>query len=383
MSISINTKQKTPAYLQLYQALRKDIVSGAYPLHGRLPSKRTIAAETGLSVIPVEHALRLLCEEGYIETRQRSGSYVIYRASDFQGNPAGRNGSSDGNGRTDVIDAADGAWAEPPFRRKAASLPDGAFPYSVLARTMRRIITDYEDRLLVKSPNPGLSELRSAICAYLERSRGVNVRPDQIIVGSGAEYLYGLIAQFLGRDRIYALEDPSYDKIRKVYKAYGAVCEFLPLGAGGIRSEALAASGADVLHVTPFNSFPSGVSCDASKKQEYLRWAVQRNGFVIEDNYESELTVSRKAEETIFSMSDEGRVLYVNTFSKTITPSLRTGYLILPERLTESFRDRLGFYSCTVPVFDQYLLTELLNSGEYERHINRVRRQRRRQSGKT
>ena len=364
MNIPIDTGLKMPAYLQLYHALRSGIVSGAYPLHSRLPSKRTIAAETGLSVIPVEHALQLLSDEGYIETRQRSGSFVVYRASDFQGGFAGN--------RTE-------AGSFPPSGRTAAHPRDGAFPYSVLARTMRRVIADHEDRLLIKSPNPGLDELRGAVCSYLERSRGISVRPNQIVIGSGAEYLYGLIAQFLGGHRTYALEDPSYEKIRKVYEAYGADCEFLPLGANGILSEALVSSKASVLHVTPFNSFPSGVSCDASKKQEYLRWAEKRDGLIVEDNYESELTVSRKAEETLFSMDGSGRVLYVNTFSGTITPSLRSGYLILPERLAGAFREKLGFYSCTVPVFDQYLLTELLNSGEYERHVNRVRRQRRKQ----
>ena len=132
------------------------------------------------------------------------------------------------------------------------------------------------------------------------------------------------------------------------------------------------------LYVTPFNSYPSGVTADISKKLEYIRWAKNRDGILIEDNYDSELTVSRKVETPLFSMDEEAKVIYLNSFSKTLAPSMRIGYMILPSTLVEDFNAKLGFYSCTVPIFDQYVLAELLKSGDFERHINRVRRNRRR-----
>ena len=132
-----------------------------------------------------------------------------------------------------------------------------------------------------------------------------------------------------------------------------------------------------MLHITPFNSFPSGITASVSKRREYLRWADQRQAFIIEDNYDSELTVSRKNEDTVFSMAENGQVIYLNTFSRTVAPAIRVGYMVLPERLLGEFEKKLGFYSCTVPVFEQYVLTELLNGGDFERHINRVRRARR------
>lgn len=360
MNYSIDHTSKIPAYIQLYDMMRRDIVSGAYPHGSRLPSKRTVASETGVSVITVEHAAALLCEEGYAEARERSGLYVVYRRDDFQGTPAP-------------------AAAEP--RRLPAQLHNsGDFPYSVLAKTMRRVLLDYGDRILVKSPNHGCPELRTEICAYLKRSRAISVKPSQIIVGSGAEYLYGLIAQLLGRGRVFALEQPSYDKIRRVYRSFGIECDMLPLRADGLDSAALGSTGAAVLHVTPFNSYPSGITVSVSKKHEYLRWAQQRGGVIIEDNYDSELTVSRKSEDSLFSMSEDGRVIYVNTFSKTVAPSMRIGYMILPERLEEEFNEKLGFYSCTVPVFEQYVLADLLRSGSFEKHVNRVRRKRRREA---
>ena len=135
---------------------------------------------------------------------------------------------------------------------------------------------------------------------------------------------------------------------------------------------------ATILHITPFHSFPSGVTASASKRQEYLKWAENRKGYIIEDNFDSELTVSKKNEDTVFSLAKHEQVIYLNTFSKTIAPSIRIGYMVLPEHLLETYREKLGFYSCSVPVFEQYVLAELMASGDFERHINRVRRARRR-----
>ena len=197
------------------------------------------------------------------------------------------------------------------------------------------------------------------------------------MIGSGAEYLYTLIAQLLGKDHIFGLEDPSYEKIQRVYEAGGVRWDPLALGNDGIHTTELERTQATVLHVTPFNSYPSGITASASKRREYLTWAKRRQGYIIEDNYDSELTVSRKKEDPLFSLPDADRVLYLNTFSRTIAPSIRVGYMLLPESLLDRFEEQLGFYSCTVPLFEQYVLAELIDSGDFERHINRVRRARR------
>ncbi len=351
----LDPEKPKAAYLQLYEMLRQEIASGVYPTGSKLPSKRLMAEESGISVITVEHAYNILAEEGYIEARQRSGYYVCYRARDF-------------------ISALP---AEQPIRKQPPHHPQSAFPYSVLAKTVRKVLADYEDTLLSRSSNRGCIELRSAIAAYLARSSGIQADPKQIIIGSGAEYLYSLIAQFFGADRPFAIEDPSYEKIGKVYTAHHISLRPLPLAADGIPTAALQNTDAAVLHITPFNSFPSGITASASKRREYLLWAKERQGYLIEDNYDSELTVSKKNEDPLFSIDTDGRVLYLNTFSKTIAPSIRVGYMVLPPALSDLFEERLGFYSCTVPVLEQYILAELINSGHFERHINRVRRARR------
>ncbi|MBR6880133.1 MAG: PLP-dependent aminotransferase family protein [Lachnospiraceae bacterium] len=359
MNYQIEKQSDVPSYIQLYRLFVHDIVTGVYPYGSKLPSKRVTAEETGVSVITVDHAIGLLSEEGYVQTRQRSGVFVIYKGEDF-------------------LSDAEPLLPAPGLLKDHIPHGTGSFPFSVLKKTMHKVLLDEGEEVLTRSPNQGCEALRNEICRYLARSRGIEVKPSQVIIGSGAEYLYGLIAQLLRGSKVFAVEDPSYGKIRSVYEAMGIRCEMLPMSEGGISSSALEKTKAKVLHVTPFNSYPSGITAGISKKHEYLRWAGKRDAIVIEDNYDSELTVSRKAEVPLFSMDKEGRVIYINTFSKTLAPSMRMGYMILPENMVGEFTDKLGFYSCPVPVFDQYVIAELLRNGDFERHINRERRKRRR-----
>jgi GntR family transcriptional regulator/MocR family aminotransferase len=249
----------------------------------------------------------------------------------------------------------------------------------VLAKTMRRVINDLGEGILQKSPNEGIPELRQSIVQYLRRSRGIQAEPEQIIIGSGSEYLYGLTVELLGRDRVYGMESPSYNKIRQVYEAADVRFEMLPLGRDGIASKALAVTEADVLHITPYRSFPSGVTASASKRHEYLRWARTPGHYIIEDDFESEFSVSSKPVDTLFSHAPEDNVIYMNTFSKTVSAGMRVGYMVLPKHLVPIFQEKLGFYSCTVPTFEQFVLAALISGGDFERHINRVRRQKRRE----
>lgn len=355
-------KKKRPVYLQLYKQIRDDIIAENYPYNTRLPSKRNLAEATGVSTITIEHAYALLCDEGYVEARERSGFVVIFRKSD---------------GFAASVDPVKNL-SEPSSDH---GYPD--FPLSVFSKTMRKVLNERGEHLMEKSPNSGCIALREALQHYLARNRGIHVSANQIIIGSGSEYLYGLIVELLGRNRIYAIESPSYKKIEQVYKATEIIYDSLPLTHSGIDSKALAATKADVLHTTPYRSYPSGVTATASKRYEYIRWSEQGDRYIIEDDFESEFSVSMKPTETLFSLSFNDNVIYLNTFSKTISPSLRIGYMVLPVHLVKSFEEKLGFYSCTVPTFMQYVLTELINNGDFERHINRVRRKKRKELSKT
>ena len=367
---------KQPAYLQLYHQLRDDITGGICPYGTRLPSKRFLAAETGTSVITVQHAYDLLADEGYIESRERSGFFVSYQEHELF--PAANAAANAAAGRIGTLEMPEiHEISDIPLRGPVVSPEEEQFPFSVLARTARRVLSERGESLLQRSPNSGTIELREAIAQYLARSRRINVLPEQIVIGSGSEYLYNLIVQMLGRDRVFALEDPSYEKIRLVYEASGVQCRMIPMDREGVRLGALGRTEASVLHVTPFNSYPSGITATASRRAGYIRWAAGKDRFIIEDDFDSEFSMSTKAEDTLFSLEPLKSVIYMNTFTRTISPAVRVGYMVLPAELSTAMQEKISFYSCTVPVFTQHMLAELIRSGNFERHINRVRRRRR------
>ncbi len=352
--------KNTKRYLTIYEQVREDIIEKRYHRGTKLPSKRVMAERMGVSVITVEHAYELLAEEGYITAREKSGYFVIFDDKDIY--------SSAPTSSQYVL------LSEHTDNSDKRAIDRLEFSYSIYAKTVRRVLSEYGPYVMEKSPFKGLLSFRKAICEYLGRSRHIQVGPEQIIVGAGAEYLYGLIVQTFGRGISYGLESPSYQKIAKVYESGGAKLEMLPLVSDGIDSKALWAGTMRVLHITPYRSFPSGVTASASKKREYLKWSQQRDAYIVEDDFESEFTLSRKAEETLFSIDKSDRVIYVNTFTRTIGSFARCAYMVLPGALLPIFDERAGFHECPVPTLDQLVLTALIESGDFERHINRVRR---------
>ena len=351
MKYTVDPDRCDPLYLQLYYQIRNDIVSGALAPGTKLPSKRTVADECGVSVITVEHTYSLLADEGYITAKERSGFYVA----------AG-----------DAVIPSHGA--APQKSARVAHHIKTEFPLSSFKKHMRAVLAECGDELVERAPNFGCAELREAISGYLDRFRGIAVVPDQIVIGSGAEYLYSLLIQFFGRNILYGVEDPCYRKIEQVYNANGIAVEKLELGSDGIRTASLRSARAKVLHITPYHSFPSGVTASPAKRRAYVEWAKQTDAYIIEDDYESEFSTLSKPVDTIWSLDPDARVVYLNTFTKTLAPSVRIGYMVIPSPLLKEYEAKLGFYSCTVPVFDQLSLASFIDSGEFERHINKMRR---------
>lgn len=406
--------KKTPEYIRLYEKFKREITNGAYPYGAKLPSKRDTAAKNGVSVITAEHAFALLEDEGYIVCRQRSGCFSAYRDDQlFKGGTDMRLGAMpasafDDSGSLPAPDAAhssarslapDAAYSptrlpSPDAARPSAPVPGAAapvsaasrrpagavpaeditFPAGLYAKTVRSVLTKYGGDILKRTDGAGLPRLRCAVAKYLMRAREIEVSPDDIVIGSGAEALYQLAIMLIGSDRIYAIETPSYDKIEKTYRARGINCLLLPLSGDGIPDSVLSSCAADVLHVTPYHSFPSGITATAAKKKAYLEWAKSRGAVIIEDDFGSEFCRSRKPTDTLFETDGGERVLYINTFSKTLSPALRAGYMLLPRAL-QVRRKNIEYMSCSVPVLDQYILCELLDGGSFERHLNRIRRQ--------
>ncbi len=346
-----------PLYEALYRSIRADILSGALPPGEKLPSKRALAANLEVSKITVEAAYDQLVAEGYICAREKVGYFVE---------------AVEHRSQQPLIVAAQPAQQEAyPIDLTQNACLD--FPFSVWSSLQRSVMREHKESLLQSVDNQGLWELRCAIAAHLHDFRGMHVSAENILVGAGTDFLYNLLIQLLGRDLVYAVEEPGYSKIRRIYDAGGVQCISAPLDAQGVMPEAL--TRAQVLHLSPAHHFPTGIITPMTRRQSLLQWTQAEAGrYIIEDDYDSEFRFNAHPMPTLFSMDREERVIYMNTFSKTLAPSIRISYMVLPGSLMARFRQKLGFYSCTVPSFEQYTLEHFLREGHFEKHINRMRK---------
>ncbi len=349
-------------YAQLYKIIKSDILSGHLRPGEKLPSKRALAEHLAISTVTVEAAYSQLLAEGYIVSRPRSGYYAAELTAYAAAAPGEPPPPSEDSGEKYFADLVGGALA-------------ADFPFSVWARLMRETMSSQRDKLMCPSPAAGVQELRQAIAEHLYRFRGMQVSAGQIVVGAGTEYLYGLIIQLLGRDKLYGVEDPGYVKIRRICAANGVETAPLAMDSKGISMAALRGSAAQVLHLTPSHHFPAGIVTSAARRYALLGWAAEAEGrMIIEDDYDSEFRLLGKPIPALQSMDAAGRVIYINTFSKSLSPTVRIAYMVLPPQLMERCRRELGFYSCTVSNFEQYCLAAFIRDGYFEKHINRMRK---------
>ena len=349
-------------YEQLYRAIKADILSGALGPGDKLPSKRMLANHLEVSVITVKTAYEQLIAEGYLYGVEKKGYFVspVERLNGAVAAP------------TAVAPQREAQWF---LDFAASSTAEEQFPFSTWARLMRRTILEQDTGLLRPTPSTGVAELRRAIAATLYQFRGLAVDPEQIIVGAGTEFLYSLLVQLLGRDKVYAVEDPGYRKIAAVYQSSGVALRTLPLDGSGLSADALRRSDAHVVHISPSHHYPTGIVMPISRRQELLRWAGEREGrYILEDDYDSEFRFVGRPIPTMMSVDTAQRVIYLNTFSKTIAPSIRISYMVLPPHLLAEYRARLGFYASTVSSFEQYTLAQFLAQGRYEQHLSRMRK---------
>lgn len=350
-------------YDYLYRCVKEDILSGRLKPGEKLPSKRSLARHLQVSVVTVESAYAQLAAEGYIYSEEKRGYFVGEVEPSRRGEPPAQPvRESWGEERPWLLDL-----------KRNGSGTEG-FPFSQWARLMRRVLTEEGEKLLRAVPHSGVPELRRAISRYLYRFRGIEATPEQIVVGAGAEYLYNLVVQLLGRELTYGVEDPGYSKASRIYCLSGAACAFLPMDDQGVSPRSAEEAGVQVLHLSPNHQFPAGTVVPISRRQALLRWAGEgETRYIIEDDYDSEFRFTGRPIPAMQTIDSAGRVLYVNTFSRSLAPSLRIGYLVLPQGLIDRYRDRLGFYSCTVPALEQYTLARFLEEGRFEAHINRMR----------
>ncbi|MEA4964206.1 MAG: PLP-dependent aminotransferase family protein [Oscillospiraceae bacterium] len=343
-----------PLYTQLYEAIKRDLLSGAIQGGEKLPSKRLLAEHLDISKVTVEAAYQQLLSEGYLTARERVGYFAEHITP---------------------LRTAPVAAPEPPAHLAVPGPAARQFPVSVWSRLTRKVLLGDSNAMLQPVPGTGLPVLRAAIVQELRRSRDMKVSSEQILVGSGAEFFYHVLIQLLGRNRRYGLESPGHQKIAAVYTADQVAVAAVSLDGNGVTLDSLRRSGADVLHISPSHQFPTGIVMPIRRRQELMAWLSEREDrYLIEDDYDAEFHFSGRPIPTMQSLDPTGRVIYMNTFSKTIAPSLRISYLVLPPRLMAEYRRRLGFYSCTVPSLEQLTLAQFLSEGYFEKHLNRMRK---------
>jgi GntR family transcriptional regulator/MocR family aminotransferase len=348
-------------YDYLYRCLKADILSGRLRAGEKLPSKRTLASHLQTAVVTVENAYAQLVAEGYVYAEEKRGYFVASVETHAPlSQPA-------------ILEPAEPESQQWLLDLKAGGTGTQGFPFSVWAKLMRRVLTEQGEALLRPIPHNGVPELRQAIARHLYQFRGISAQPEQVVVGAGTEYLYNLIVQLLGRERVYGVEDPGYSKASRIYRLNGAPCLPLRMDAQGVPAERLDNSGVQVLHLSPNHQFPTGIVMPIARRQSLLQWAAERDGYLIEDDYDSEFRFTGRPIPSMQSVDHAGRVIYVNTFSRSLAPSFRLSYMVLPPPLLEVYRARLGFYSSTVPVMEQQTLARFLDEGYFESHVNRMR----------
>lgn len=355
LSYELDNTRSEPLYVQIYEKIKDDIELGEIKPDEKLPSKRAFAIQLGISVITVENAYNQLIDEGYIRSVPKKGYFA--RAVE-------KNISY-------VTEKELTCEIQSEENEEAANQ---LFPFTVWAKLMREELSGNQRKLLTKPPFEGVYELRIAVAGHLRRFRNISVVPEQIIIGAGTEYLYMLINLLFGNNYIFGVEEPGYSKIAEIYENYNIKCEHIPMLDDGVDIEYLKSIKTDIIHISPSHHFPTGIITSIGKRYALLEWASQSpDRYIIEDDYDSEFRLSGKPVPSMFSIDVMDKVIYMNTFSKSLSSTIRISYMILPAALLERFKNKLGFYSCPVSAFEQYTLARFINEGYFEKHINRMR----------
>ncbi len=376
-------------YEYLYRRIKADITSGAIEAGDRLPSKRALAQHLGVSVVTVEASYAQLVAEGYVYSRPKSG----YFACELPRPAGGAQAQAQTARRTTRIadPQVDGAAGDDTLLvdLTGASAPLDVSAARLWSRELRAALAqEPEEALFSPTPVQGAPRLQEAIAGHLRQTRGMAVDPACVVVAAGAQVLDNMLVQLLGRGRVFAVEDPGYLRLTSLYQANNVQVEHIALDREGIRLDELLASRASVVHIMPSHQFPTGRVTSISRRYELLSWANAgetdpdgparaQDRWIIEDDYDCEFRLAGRPVPSLASIDAEGRVIYTNTFSKSLNAGLRLAYMVLPPQLQERFSAQLTYLSPTVSSVEQITLARLLESGAYERHVMRVRKQQR------
>ncbi len=362
ITLFFDSNSKTPLYEQLYIHIKNVIHKNELKANEKLPSKRKLASHLKISVITVESAYNQLMAEGYIKSKPKSGFYVL---------PYIRL-------KTGAKSQTETLIKRKPIKTKylvdfqTNQVDSLHFPYSVLSKIERDILLDEYHKHINHMDYTGYYELRERITEFLFEYRGIETTPESIVIGSGSEYLISLLILLLGRDKVFGVEEPGYLKNYRIYLDYGASASTIGLDDSGVDLSQF--GNVDVIHVTPSHQFPKGIVTTIARRIELLNWAYKNdNHYIIEDDYDSEFRFSGNPIPAMKGLDKADKVIYMNSFSKSLAPSLRLSFMVLPKKLMNRYHKFFSYFTCSVPMITQLTIERFMKSGEYEKHLNRMK----------
>ena len=353
-----------PLYDQLYSGIKEAISTKKITVGEKLPSKRKLADFLNISQTTIEIAYAQLLAEGYIMSKSRVGYFV----EDIDELPYIQQDSAtilteQPRKKTYSIDFNPG------------SIDIDAFPFQTWRKYAKELFDDASKELLLTGEPQGELALRTEIAHYLYQSRGVICSPEQIVIGSGTEQLLPMILRLFSEDTCFALENPGYPTVHRMFLQHKRKVYPISVDEEGILIQELEKTAADVVYITPSHQFPTGAVLSATRRAQALNWAAQSpSRYIIEDDYDSEFRYTGKPIPALQALDRNDKVIYMSTFTKSLMPSLRVAYFVLPPKLLATYNDVFNYYSSTVPRFDQHIVANFMRDGHFSKHLNRMRK---------
>lgn len=367
-------------YQQIYRKIVSEIQEGFLKANTKLPSIRKYADENGLSCNTVQNAYNQLLAEGYIYSKEKSGYYV----SEFE---AGLIHEKRSFADEKTVAAVEKTAVHDDVINLSANLIDNSlFPYSTLTHLYREVLSGKNSGFLRQIGDLcGDFEFRKAISDYLYKHRDINCSPEQVVVGSGTALLLMQLTKLFTDDEgnlpVFVMETPCYTKTQQLIVDAGCKTVSIPLDKEGIDLNEIKNSGVGdgkgncVVHVSPSHQFPTGNTMSAPRKASLLKWCYEGEGrYIVEDDYDSDFRYKGRPIPALASMDSKDRIIYMGTFSRTLTPSMRIGYMVLPVELARRYKQLFSYWTCSVSRIEQQVLSVFLNEGYFERHINRAKK---------
>ena len=363
LSCDLKRTGGTPLYEQLYEYIKNEIIQGRLPFKTKLPSKRKLADFLQISQNTIDTAYNQLVAEGYLEVIPRKG-YFVMASEDLEYIPK--------IDRTEKQQEQERVYR---FHFHPSQIDTTSFPFASWRKLAKQVIDVGNNNLLLLGNSKGEYELRKEIANYLYHARGVICTPQQIILGAGVEILLQQLIGLFKEDTIYGVEDPGYHLIHRILKQYPKQVFPLSVNEEGLAIDELEQSKINVLYMTPSHHFPYGNVLSVNQRVKLLNWAVgSENRYIIEDDYDSEFRYIGKSIPSLQSMDQFNKVIYLGSFSKSLMPSIRISYMVLPNQLLKIYEEEFSFYHSTVSRIDQHILAKFIRQGMFEKHLNRMRK---------